>query len=113
MDKKKIKKFVNEHKIAIISAGAGALGVTLCIIGVKAKINPRKIVDAIPDLADNVDIPTDFAVGEIAELWKEGEWLNAIVNNVTTTDLGRLGEEFVKHGIVPDETKVSMIIGFI
>lgn len=113
MNKNKIKRFMNEYKVEIISAGAVALGIALCAIGIKSKLNPEKIVKAIPDLADNVDIPTDFAVGEITELWKEGEWLNAIVNNVTTKDLGRLGDEFVKHGVVPDKTKVTMMIGFI
>lgn len=113
MNKEKMKKFLNEHKVEIISAGAVVLGVALYAIGVKAKSTTKKIVDVIPDLADNVDIPTDFAVGELTDLWKEGEWLNAIVNNVTTKDLGRLGDEFVNRGIVPDETKVSMIIGFI
>lgn len=113
MNKNRIKRFVNEHKVEIISAGAMALGIALFAIGIKSKLNPEKIVNAIPDLANNVDIPTDFAVGEISGLWKEGEWLNAIVNNVTTKDLGRLGDEFVTHGIVPDETKVTMMIGFI
>lgn len=113
MNKEKFKKFVNEHKTEIVLTGTAVLAVTLCAIGVKKKIAPQKLVEVLPDLADNVDIPTDFAVGEITELWKEGEWLNAIVNEITTNDIGRLGDEFVKHGIVPDGTKVSMVIGFI
>ena len=113
MNKNKIKRFVNEHKVEIISVGAVTLGIALCAIGVKSKLAYKKTLNVIPDLADNVDIPTDFAVGEITELWNDGGYLNAIVNNVTTKDIGRLGEEFVKHGIVPNETEVTMMIGFI
>lgn len=113
MNKEKLKKFVSEHKTEIVLASGAVLTVVLCVIGVKKKFAPQKLVGTLPDLADNVDIPTDFAVGEITELWKEGEWLNAIVNEVTTQDLGRLGDEFVKKGIVPDGTKVTMIMGFI
>ena len=113
MNMKKLKDFVNEHKTEIIFVGGMVLTVTLCAIGVRKKFASPKLVVALPDLANNVDIPADFAVGEITELWKEGEWLNAIVNEVTTKDLGRLGEEFVKRGIVPDDTKVTMLIGFI
>lgn len=113
MNKGKLKKFVSEHKTKIIFVGGVTLIVALCAIGMKKRFASHKLVDVIPDLADNVDIPTGFAVGEITELWREGEWLNAIVNEVTTKELGRLGDEFVKHGIVPDDTKVTMLIGFI
>lgn len=113
MSKEKIKRFLSGHKFEIVSVGAIVLGVTLCAVGIKTKPSLKKVVDNIPDLANNVDIPTEFAVGKITELWKEGEWLNAIVNDVTVKDLGHLGDEFVKHGIVPDKTKVTMLIGFI
>lgn len=112
MNKDKLKKFVNEHKKELVLVGGAALTVALYTIGSKKKPMLHGPV-ILRDLADNVDIPTGFAVGEITELWKEGDWLNAIVNEVTTKDLGRLGEEFVKHGIVPEHTNVTMLIGFI
>lgn len=88
MNKDKLKKFVNGHKAELVLAGGAVLTVALCAIGIQRKIVSQKLIGVIPDLADNVDIPTGFAVGEITELWKEGEWLNAIVNEVTVNDLG-------------------------
>ncbi len=112
MNMEKLKKFVDEHKTNLIVAGGVVLAVALFAAGARKKLPTHGTV-ILSDIVDNVDIPTEFAVGEIAELWKDGEWLNAIVNEVTTTDLGRLGEEFVKCGIVPNDTNVTMLIGFI
>ena len=108
----KLKKLWNDHKATILLAGGTILTVTLCAIGVKKKLGSRKSIDAISDLVENVDIPTNFNVGKITDLWNEGEYLNAIVNNVAIDDLGRLGKEFVNCGIVPDDSNVSLIIGF-
>ena len=113
MNVEKIKRFVSEHQTKIILVGGTVFAVALCAIGVRGKFATRKLTGAISDIANDVDIPTGFVVGEITDLWREGEWLNAIVNEVTTKDIGRLGEEFVKHGIVPDGTKITAIIGFI
>lgn len=49
----------------------------------------------------------------MTELWKEKGCVNAIVNDLTTADLGRIGAEFVDKGIVADGAEVSMIVGFL
>ncbi len=115
MNNNNVRNFLNKRKVWIISAGAVVTGLGLCVIGIKAKFSLKNKVDMISNLnKGNVEIPVDFKVGDICELWTEedGEWLNAIVNDLTTEDLGRLGEEFVKTGIVPKESKVSVVIGF-
>lgn len=114
MKDNKLKKFWNDHKVAIIIAGGTILSVALVAVGIKCKAKPKKLLANTAELAENMDIPVGFGVGEVTKLWKEDDWLlNAIVNNITVDDIGRLGDEFVKQGIVPDGTKVTMVLGFI
>ena len=113
MKDNKLKKFWNDHKVAILIAGGTILSVALVAVGIKCKAKSKKLLANTAELAENMDIPVGFAVGEVTELWKEGGWLNAIVNNITVDDIGRLGDEFVKQGVVPDGTNISMILSFI
>ena len=115
MKNNKVKEFWNDHKVAILIAGGTIVSVASIAIGVKCKVKPKRLAESAAALAKIVDIPIpeNFAVGTIAELWKEGDWVDAIVNDITTNDIGRLGQEFVKHGLVPEGAKVSMVLSFI
>lgn len=108
----RIKRIWNDHKVKIFVVGGTIFAVTLCVLGAKKKISLRKPVDVLPSSVNNVEIPTDFNVGKIVDLWKEGKYLNAIVDNVTVKDLGCLGEEFIKRGLVSEEADVTAVIGF-
>lgn len=105
----KVKRFVKKHKAEFITAGvAVASCIALGAIDIKTKFKFPKSRSSVK----NLDIPTEFNVGSITDLWKEGEWLNAIVADVKVKDIGRLGEEFVKQGLVAAETDVQAVIGF-
>ena len=49
----------------------------------------------------------------ITDLWKERGDIITIVHNVTTNDLGQLGKEFVKHGIIKDDVEAYTVIEFL
>lgn len=112
MDTKKIKEFVKTHKVQItLSAGAVLGTVTFVLLG-KSNALSKECFSKTAKAIEDISIPKDFAVGEIVELWNEGDYTNAIVNNVTTKQLGDLGREFVNKGVVAKDADVSMIIGF-
>lgn len=113
MDTKKIREFVKTHKVQIILGAGAALGtVTFALLG-RSNALPKECFPKEAKTIGDIPIPKDFAVGKIAELWNEGGCLNAIVNDVTTKELGDLGREFVDKGVATEGTEVSMIIGFI
>ncbi len=111
MNKEKLKKFVNEHKTEMIVTGGIAIGVLLSAVGVK-KMKLWNTTGELPNLKNDVKIPENFSVGKVVDLWNEGRYLNTIVDKITVKDIGRLGEEFIKHGLVTDNATVDIIIGF-
>ena len=112
MNKEKVKAFCKEHKVKI-AVGAGiAVSVILCAIFRKSFHIPENVKFSA-DKIEDVSIPSDFKVGKIKNLWNEKGYLNAIVDEITTKDLGNLGEEFVKSGLVTDADAISMVIGFL
>ena len=112
MNMKKIKSFVKSHKTEIAIGAGIVVGTVLFVLTKKSDLLRKKPMFPAMEFED-IDIPKDFMVGEISELWKKDEYINAIVNNITTADLGKLGAEFVNKGIVADGTEVSMVVGFL
>lgn len=112
MNKEKVKAFCKEHKTKI-TVGAGiVVGVILCAVFRKSFHIPKNVKFPANKIED-VSIPSDFKAGKITNLWNEKGYLNAIVDEITPKDLGNLGEEFVKSGLVTDADAVSMVIGFL
>lgn len=111
MDTKRIKEFAKTHKAQIgLSVGAVLGTATLVLLGKSNTLSQACFSKATKTIED-ISIPKDFAVGKITELWNENGYTNAILNNVTTEQLGDLGKEFVKQGIVAKGTEASIIIG--
>lgn len=106
MTKERIKRFMNEHKVEIISGGVAAVGAVLCAVGIN--FIPKKSSGKVIDMA--VDIPTDFMVGKMIDLWKDEGYAGGIVQYLTPKDIGRLGAELLKHGIIHDESNISVVI---
>lgn len=104
MAKEGIKRFVKEHKAEIFSVGLMAVGATLCVAGINfiPKKSSGKVID--------VDIPTDFMVGKMTDLWKGKGYAGSIVQYLTPKDIGRLGAELLKHGIVHNESNISVVV---
>ena len=86
MKDNKLKKFWNDHKVAIIIAGGTILSVAFVAVGIKRKVESRRLLEAAATLT------------------------NAIVDDLAIDDIEGLIDEFVKQGIVPKGTKVTMIV---
>ncbi|MEY8515335.1 hypothetical protein AALC25_00135 [Lachnospiraceae bacterium 29-84] len=116
MDKEKLKAFVDRNK-AKIAIGTGAVaGGILFVVMRKHMYLPKsgknQLMQTVSRVKD-IPVPAGFAVGEVKGLWKESGYLNAIMEGITTDDLGKLGKEFVEKGLVADGTSVSAVIGFL
>lgn len=113
MNRNEVRKFVNEHK-AELAAGAGiALSGVLWAIIKKPSLPKGAVSSAVKSNVRNLVVPSDFIVGEVTELCDCGEEMMSIVQNITMSDLGKLGKEFVKHGLAADGTEASVIVEFL
>lgn len=111
MNTKKIKEFVKSHKKKIVlTTGIGVSAIVISTVLAKQK---RKEIAVFPEAKDlgDIPIPKDFAVGEITDLWNEGGFVNAILKNINSHELGKLGEELVSKGIIRDDADISLVIG--
>ena len=113
MDKKKVKEFVKTHKKEIALTALAVIGGTVVFAITKKKPKIRSttvngVFNEITDLAK-----PELGFGTITELWKEGDYTNAIVNDITVADLGRFGDELCKIEGIKPETIVTSVMGFI
>ena len=115
MDKNKIKEFANAHKkeIALTLTVTAAVGGALvyAITKKKPKLNPDA-VKCVFNRIEDLNKP-EMNLGTLTELWKEDGIINAIVNDFTIADLGRLGEELCKIESVRPDTTVTALMGFL
>lgn len=111
MDKKKVKEFVNTHKKEIALTAVTVIGGALVYAITKKKLtlNPDT-VKCVFNRVEDLNKP-EMNLGTITELWKEGDYVNAIVNDFTVADIGRLGEELCKIDGVTPETTVTALVG--
>lgn len=114
MNRWKVKEFVKEHKAEFI-AGAGIVlsGVLFAIAKNSGCSLKTESVSAAANGIRNISVPEGFAVGEVTDLWEERGCINAIVNGINTNDLGKLGGEFVRHGLTADGAEASVVVGFL
>ena len=119
----KAKEFVETHKKEIATAG---VGIVLCkklpffkaevttlpkkLPFFKAEVTtlPKKIIDS--DLA----IPENLKTCTMTALWKEGDYVNSIVNNVCLSQMGEFGVELIDNlDCIEPDVPVDLIIGFL
>lgn len=106
MTKHEFVEYVKNHKKEIALGTLGVIGTgMLVVLGVK-KFN------SIKGLAD-VNVVEGFTVGKVNQLWNEGGYANAIVNDFKIKDMGALGEDLKKIGGITDDTEVSALLTFI
>lgn len=109
----KIKTFVKEHKMEVIAGIGIVCGAIVCVVAGKSlhlqKDKPLKTVNKIRD----INIPKNFAVGEVTDLFEDGEEIVAIARNLTVNDLGRFGEELIKHGLAENGSEAAVMTEFL
>ena len=110
----KAKTFVKEHKREL-AIGAGVAGIMM-IGGVVYMITKKK--PKIANISESVFHTKDLEkpkmdIGTLTDLWQEGGYINAILNDVTVADLGAVGEQFLKIDGVTNDTVVSAVISLL
>lgn len=112
----KAKEFVEAHKkeiaLAALATVTAGVGIVLCkkLPFFKAEVTtlPKKIIDS--DLA----IPENLKICTMTALWKEGDYVNSIVNNVCLSQMGEFGIELIDNlDCIEPDVPVDLIIGFL
>ena len=104
----KVVNFVKNNKKQI-AIGAGVLvgGITLFAFGKRMMPAGCKVIPKIESNDIKID---DWNLGKLDMCWQEGPWINAIVNNLTVADTGKLGEQLLKIDGVTTDTIVDMVL---
>lgn len=104
-------------KKIFIVVGVTAVGVTLIALGMKNK--SLKLQNAAIMLASSAgktvtlvkeELPLDFNVGRIHDLWEGGSFTNATICDLKLADVGRLGEELLKITGVNADSRVQVMV---
>lgn len=114
MSKNEIKDYIKNHKKEIVIGAISVVGIgVMTAIGVKSLKTVKTIVPDVAKSIDDIDVPDTWSVGTVTQLWKENTWTNAIINDITIADLGKLGEELQKIDGVKSNTEVSAMFGLL
>lgn len=110
MSMDKIKQFVRDHKKELITTTVVVEGIVLVIYGYKCRTKKH---GSMPKRAfkNDIVIPEGLKVWNTTMLWREGKYLNAIVENIPLDDLGELGKEYIKNGLAQPGDIASIVIG--
>ena len=107
-----IMEYAKTHKKKIALTALGIVGGTVLIaLGVKHSSKGITKAETLESREINDWFPEGFNVGNIMELWNEGEHCNAIVTDVQVKDVGALGEEFLKLAGVEGTDTMDIILG--
>lgn len=120
MKTNKLKEIWKEHKKEIlIVTGLTALGGVFYVVTKKTPESTNMNVlqnwmskFTSVSLEEQARIKAfDCNVGTVVNMWNEGGFLNVIMDDLTVSDIGNLGQEFLKLDGMADNTKLSLIIG--
>lgn len=106
----KIKQFVRDHKKELIATTVVVGGIVMVIFGFKCRTKKH---GSTPKRAfrNDIVIPDGFKGWDTSMLWREGKYLNAIIDSIPLNDLGELGKEYIKNGLAQPGDIASIIIG--
>lgn len=113
----KVKEFVVDHKVEIAASLCVAVG-GVALYKIVKSIPTKTVADELimkaadAGMAEKLPIPK-LDVGTIDDMWVDQWGTNLILNDVTVSDLGKLGEEFLKIDGITDETVVSAVVGLL
>lgn len=105
----KVKNFIHSHKGEIIAVGGSVIGIVTLALTFKtrSRLN-HEILRALPEAkyaAHDIAPSKEIGFGKLLDFWQEvPERKNAIVQELKMSDIGRLGEYFVKESGVPSIT---------
>lgn len=107
----KIKQFAREHKKELLATAVVVGGAVLLIFGCKHL--PKKYMSKPNSLSKikDIPIPDGLKVWNTTELWRQGEYLDAIIDSIPMDDLGELGEQFIENGLAEPGDIATIIIG--
>ena len=74
MKDNKLKKFWNDHKVAILIAGGTILSVAFVAVGIKRKVESQSLIESAATLTNAIvdDVAIDYSEGLIDEFVKQG-----------------------------------------
>lgn len=107
----KVLTWVKEHKKAIVIAAGGTVGTAVMVILTKKLVlNNNKIPVLFQGVLKNGKTAYDvksigtFETCRVVDLWKEGDWLDGVMDDIKVSDLGEFGEDLMKNvpGITED-----------
>lgn len=103
MKAEKVTEFVKNHKKEFILATVAIVG------GVVALVITRNNPEIIRETEKERIKALDWKVGDLTDLWDEGEFTNAIITNAAVDDIGKLGQEIIeKLDGYTNESRVDM-----
>lgn len=107
----KIKRFMADHKKELIATTVVVGGTVLVILGCKRL--PKKHTTKSSGLfgVKDIPIPEGLKVWNTTDLWRQGEYLDAIIDSIPMDDLGELGEQFIENGLAEPGDIATIIIG--
>ena len=114
MTRKDIKIKIEEHKKEILTVVGTTITVgVLGYLGIKwntaHKIKGEKIIDALTNKSNDIDLKLDTAT--VTEAWREGEWINFILNDFKPADIGKLGTDLMsKVPEINDDTILTCVL---
>lgn len=108
MNKEKIMSFVKSYKKELLTVGGMAIGASLCLLVGKSLKTSN--LPKMENRMENIEIPDGFTF-DVNAFWREGDFVNAIMDKIPIRSLGKLGDEFVKNGFAANDTEASIIIG--
>ncbi len=110
----KVLTWVKEHKKAIVIAAGVTVGTAVSVILTKKLVlNNNKIPVLFQGVLKNCKTAYDvkpigtFETCRVVDLWKEGDWLNSVMDDIKVSDIGKLGEDLMKN--VPGITEETML----
>lgn len=121
MDRRKMKLFVERHKKEIIAGVGVVLGTAVCAVVGKYVCIPKGVAIPTVEIPDgffvgnkikNLTVPDGFSVGKVMDLFEDKDEIVAIATDLTVNELGKFGEELVKHGLVANGAEGAITAEF-
>ena len=114
MNKSKVKEFVKENKKGFTIGTKIIISAVACmIVGKSLYLSDNKSDLKKENEIRDIDIPDGFSIGNVTDLFEDGDEIVTIVRELTVNDLGKLGKELIKYGLVADGAEAAITAEFL
>ncbi len=110
----KVLEWMKEHKKAIIIATGVTIGTAVGVVLTKKLVLKNNEIPVLfsgvfknGKTAYDVKPIGTFDTCSVVDLWKEGDWLNSVMDDIKVSDVGKFGEDLMKN--VPGITKDTIL----